>query len=42
MLDEEVTGLEYELKTSVYTPGAYLVRVKTAEGVTTQMLNVQR
>jgi hypothetical protein len=42
MLDEEVTGNEYELKTSVYTPGAYMIRVETSAGVTTQMLNVQR
>jgi hypothetical protein len=39
---EEIAGNEYELKTSGYTPGIYMIRVETVNGVTTEMLNVQR
>ena len=39
---EEIAGTEYELKTTGYTPGVYMVKVETADGVTTEMLNVQR
>jgi hypothetical protein len=39
---EEIAGNEYELKTTGYTPGVYMIRVETVNGVTTEMLNVQR
>jgi hypothetical protein len=42
VLDEMVTGNEYELKTAGYTPGVYMVRVQNAAGITTRTLTVQR
>jgi hypothetical protein len=40
--DELVTGQQYELTTSSYTIGIYMVRVETAGGVTTRTLTIQR
>jgi hypothetical protein len=42
ILDEIITGNEYELKTTSYTPGVYMVRVENANGMTTRTLTVQR
>jgi len=42
VVDEIVTGQQYELSTASYTRGVYMVRVETAEGVTTRTLTVQR
>ena len=42
VVDEITTGKQYELTTSSYTIGVYMVRVETAEGVTTRTLTVQR
>jgi hypothetical protein len=42
VVDEITTGKQYELKTSSYTIGVYMVRVETAEGVTTRTLTIQR
>jgi hypothetical protein len=42
VVDEIVTGKQYELTTASYTIGVYLVRVETAEGVTTRTLTIQR
>jgi hypothetical protein len=40
--DELTTGQQYELTTRTYTIGIYMVRVETAEGVTTRALTIQR
>jgi len=40
--DELTTGQQYELTTRGYTIGIYMVRVETAEGVTTRALTIQR
>jgi hypothetical protein len=40
--DEITTGKQYELNTASYTRGVYMVRVETAEGVSTRTLTVQR
>jgi hypothetical protein len=40
--DEIVTGKQYELNTTSYTIGMYMVRVETATGVTTRTLTIQR
>jgi hypothetical protein len=42
VMDEIATGKQYELKTSSYTIGVYMVRVETAAGVTTRTLTIQR
>ena len=42
VVDEITTGKQYELSTSSYTIGVYMVRVETAEGVTTRTLTIQR
>jgi hypothetical protein len=42
VVDEITTGKQYELSTSSYTIGVYMVRVETAAGVTTRTLTVQR
>jgi hypothetical protein len=42
VVDEIVTGQQYELSTSDYTIGIYMVRVETAAGVTTRALTIQR
>jgi hypothetical protein len=42
VMDEIVTGQQYELGTTSYTIGVYMVRVETAAGVTTRTLTVQR
>jgi len=42
VMDEITTGKQYELSTTSYTIGVYLVRVETAQGVTTRTLTVQR
>ncbi len=42
VVDEIVTGKQYELTTSNYTIGVYMVRVETAAGVTTRTLTIQR
>jgi hypothetical protein len=42
VVDEIVTGQQYELSTSDYTIGIYMVRVETAAGVTTRTLTIQR
>jgi hypothetical protein len=42
VVDEITTGKQYELTTSGYTIGVYMVRVETAEGVTTRTLTIQR
>jgi hypothetical protein len=42
VVDEIVTGKQYELNTSGYTIGVYMVRVETAAGVNTRTLTVQR
>jgi hypothetical protein len=42
VIDEITTGKQYELATSNYTIGVYMVRVETAEGVTTRTLTIQR
>jgi hypothetical protein len=42
VVDEITTGKEYELKTASYTIGVYMVRVETAQGVTTRTLTIQR
>jgi hypothetical protein len=40
--DEITTGKQYELSTTSYTIGVYMVRVETAAGVTTRTLTIQR
>jgi hypothetical protein len=40
--DELVSGNEYELKTTAYKPGIYMVKVENAGGITTRALTVQR
>jgi ssDNA-binding replication factor A large subunit len=42
VVDEITTGKQYELPTASYTIGVYMVRVETADGVTTRTLTVQR
>jgi hypothetical protein len=42
VVDEIVTGQQYELTTASYTIGVYMVRVETAAGVTTRTLTIQR
>jgi len=42
VVDEITTGRQYELATAGYTIGVYMVRVETAEGVTTRALTIQR
>jgi hypothetical protein len=42
VVDEITTGKQYDLKTSNYTIGVYMVRVETAAGVTTRTLTIQR
>jgi len=42
VIDEITTGKQYELKTTTYTIGVYMVRVETAAGVTTRTLTIQR
>jgi len=42
VVDEITTGKQYELTTSGYTIGVYMVKVETAEGVTTRTLTIQR
>ena len=42
VIDEITTGKQYELGTSNYTIGVYMVRVETAAGVTTRTLTIQR
>jgi hypothetical protein len=42
VMDEITTGKQYELLTTSYTIGVYMVRVETAEGVTTRTLTIQR
>jgi hypothetical protein len=42
VMDEIVTGQQYELRTSSYTIGMYMVRVETTNGVTTRTLTIQR
>jgi hypothetical protein len=42
VIDEITTGNQYELKTSAYTIGVYMVRVETEAGMTTRTLTVQR
>jgi hypothetical protein len=42
VVDEIVTGQQYELATSNYTIGVYMVRVETAAGMTTRTLTIQR
>jgi hypothetical protein len=42
VVDEITTGKQYELTTSTYTTGVYMVRVETAEGITTRTLTIQR
>ncbi|HEY6020287.1 MAG TPA: T9SS type A sorting domain-containing protein, partial [Candidatus Paceibacterota bacterium] len=42
VLDEITTGKQYELLTSGYTIGVYMVRVETADGTTTRTLTIQR
>jgi hypothetical protein len=42
VVDELVSGNEYELKTAGFNNGIYMVRVENAAGVTTRPLNVRR
>ena len=42
VVDEITTGKQYELETASYTIGVYMVRVETAQGVTTRTLTIQR
>jgi len=42
VMDEITTGKQYELSTTTYTIGVYMVRVETAAGVTTRTLTIQR
>jgi len=42
MFDEIITGREYELNTTGYTPGVYMVRVENASGMTSRALTIQR
>jgi hypothetical protein len=42
VVDEITTGRQYELETASYTIGVYMVRVETAQGVTTRTLTIQR
>jgi len=42
VMDEITTGKQYELLTTTYTIGVYMVRVETAAGVTTRTLTIQR
>ncbi len=42
VVDEIVTGKQYELKTTSYTIGVYMIRVETASGVNTRTLTIQR
>jgi hypothetical protein len=42
VVDEITTGKQYELTTTSYTIGVYMVRVETAAGVTTRTLTIQR
>jgi len=42
VVDQITTGKQYELTTTSYTIGVYMVRVETAAGVTTRTLTIQR
>jgi hypothetical protein len=42
VFDEIISGTEYELNTTGYTPGVYMVRVENAAGVTSKALTVSR
>ena len=42
IMDEVISGNKYELNTASYRVGAYLVRVETTEGVSTNVLTIQR
>jgi hypothetical protein len=42
VIDQITTGKQYELTTTSYTIGVYLVRVETAAGVTTRTLTIRR
>jgi hypothetical protein len=42
VIDQIITGKQYELSTSNYTIGVYMVKVETAEGTTTRTLTIQR
>jgi hypothetical protein len=42
VMDEITTGKQYELSTTTYTIGVYMIRVETAAGVTTRTLTIQR
>jgi hypothetical protein len=42
VFDEIITGLEYQLNTTGYTTGVYMVRVENAAGTTTRALTVQK
>jgi len=42
MFDEIITGNEYELNTTGYTPGVYMIRVENASGMTSKALTIQR
>jgi len=41
IMDEVVSGNKYELNTASYRVGAYLVRVETTEGVSTNVLTIR-
>ena len=42
VMDQITTGKQYELLTASYTIGVYMVRVETADGITTRTLTIQR
>ncbi|MBP6871326.1 MAG: carboxypeptidase regulatory-like domain-containing protein [Bacteroidales bacterium] len=42
VVDEIITGKQYELAVSSYTIGVYMVRVETEAGITTRTLTIQR
>jgi hypothetical protein len=42
IVDEIVSGNEYELKTASFVNGMYMVRVENATGITTRALNVRK
>ena len=40
--DEIISGNEYELNTTGYTPGVYMIRVENASGMSSRALTIQR
>jgi len=42
VIDEVISGNQYELQTSAYTVGTYMVKIETDKGVKTEILTIQR